>query len=968
MTTSQFQAKHLITSQSDSALLSRRRVNLDHVATSKSKDQYLQHSSSRLQDKNGTSTILRQGAGHSLKERNRRLSSLTRLELDGSPPSPLDQKSFELCVKSLPSMSKLPKMVASRMSSDRKYTQWRAGLQRAMLVHASFRERVTAECDATSQGQPLEKEPAMHEEHVAVLQQEAVLGPPARSESASKATTKQSRLSIVAAAAVDKADWDPPPNPIDGLPSAKSCLERYYQAAPILVLPEETERMKRSFTVFKAKRQAEVSTEYLPMILDILGFYVGDLGDEPILRYNTFSFDDFCDAVNERIVPAERELLKKTISEWNTAGKKREKALQEYMQMIGAPCTYASVESTMAFGSLYNARLNTVPDCSKEVLRFLACRRSCEGFTQEEMTELQEAFAECEGHDNNHIPATELSNALLTFAGLHCVDLLKELMKGVMLEGAQPVSFGEFVAFARILRTRQMRGIKEHMRAEDANRDGFISVSELRSMMVRVGFRLTDLEFKERLEESFPDGVQASGADFNSGCDTDSDEESSDALARSDGLVDFDAVWSFVRDCWSCNGFAKQEHASLTEIFERFCDESGEMSIVPVHNLLSYMGHENALEKTQSLAQMVDYNGNGTMDVDEFLTLMRLQKEENLKTYLAAYESEELSAFHPDLLQKVLAALDACNLLGLPEDTLGQMLESVREEAQDAISGLSFDSFVRLGEMCREIVPKQKRKRAFFSIAEEEDLLTLFDSYATCGNDHLTRSEFFALTSGVPELASASAVQRNRLLSALGKARENAKEAGIEEDELGPPDCNTIHFIPFIYLIRSFLDKHDQKINQKLGTVLIETGFSIAEVSEFRMIFSSLVNATAAKPTTGREKGRSEAESKKRTRAGAGAQQRTLTPVRENSTQDEASVEEKPIAPVIKSLATQMAKFTHVPCVAADVISAFVRSQTKLSGKDLGKYIVSIGCPAGIDFPAFLSLMCWVAKNSSSTC
>lgn len=67
---------------------------------------------------------------------------------------------------------------------------------------------------------------------------------------------------------------------------------------------------------------------------------------------------------------------------------------------------------------------------------------------------------------------------------------------------------------------------------------------------------------------------------------------------------------------------------------------------------------------------------------------------------------------------------------------------------------------------------------------------------------------------------------------------------------------------------------------------------------------------------------------------------------------------------MIKSLATQMEKFTHVPHVAADVISSFVKSQMNLSGKELGKYIVSIGCPKGIDFPGFLSLMGWVVKNN----
>lgn len=897
-------------------------------------------------------------------------------------------------------MGKLPKTIrcpaARHNGSVGDNLQWRAGLQRAMLVNHRFHHEQSSE-DADDQGGNATLPAELEKRQSTVSWEAPAVETDAEGESIIKSKVR-SRLSLVALAAEEKYDWIAPAQSQDGLPSVKDALERYYQPPPVMPVDDELARMKRCFLRFKPKVMPEVSVEYFPMILDLLGYYTFDRPDEHLLRYDTFSFEDFSDALNERYVPAERKLLEEHIAEWNALGKTREKALVEIMHNLGAPCTTSSVEATLSCGLLYNPKLNSAHDHHKEVLRFLAARRSCEGFSAEEREQLHEAFDECNVDDSGFIAASELSNALLTFAGLNCVEILKEMMKGVDFDGAPRVSFDEFVSFARILQTRQMRDMVKHMQAEDKDGDGLLSVRELRATMIRAGYRLTNLEFKERLQASLPDVVdeQEGASHLGSDSDTDSDtEDDTSSFGGGKSLISFDDLWRFVVDCWECNGFAEDELQQHTKVFERFCGPEGEMGIVPVHRLLAYMGHENSLEKTRALAQMVDYNGNGTMDVGEFLTLMRLQKEENLKQFLAAYESQDLGNFHIDLMQPTQAALEECNL-ALPDETVISMMRKVREEDEDGGHGLSFDAFVRLGEMCREIVPSKKRKQAMFKLKEVERLLEVFDSHSSSGEDFLTQSEFFQMTVDYPDLASSSAVQRNRLMAKVKLGWQAAKEAGVEPEELGDPKCQTIHFVPFLYVVRHLLEAHDAKVTEKLGLALVETGFSTAEVSEFRELFNHLANGGEGDAPPKEEKKEEPARGKGRkgivqpsspALAGAGAEVRQEIRRRsqvlaqqkaQQALEEGEPPEDNPGGK--KSLSKLITKFTDVPCVPVDAVSTFVRSQTKLSSersKELGKYIVSVQSEQvpggkrdkeaakmeGVDFPGFLRVMGWMTKN-----
>eukprot|EP00930_Biecheleria_cincta_P035329 TRINITY_DN24300_c0_g1_i1.p1 TRINITY_DN24300_c0_g1~~TRINITY_DN24300_c0_g1_i1.p1 ORF type:complete len:1062 (-),score=231.36 TRINITY_DN24300_c0_g1_i1:39-3224(-) len=924
-------------------------------------------------------------------------------------PPGLSPTSFELCVRSLPSMGKLATMAfgppAARGKKAVGDIHWRAGLRRAMLIKYRFEHDLLEERKDDPEGAaPLPAEPEQGEPGVS---EEAPVPESAQQPEVENVIKKKvfGQQQCCLAAVPEKQDWQPPTRSQDGLPSVKDALERYYQPPPVMPMEDELARMRKFYLRFKPKSVTEVSVEYIPMILDLLGYYTWDRPDEILLRYATCSFEDFTDAINERVVLAERQLLEGKIATWNNRGKQREQALVDFMHDLGAPCTTSSVEATLTHGLLCSAKLRRVPDTQKEVLRFLAARRSCEGFCMEERERLHEAFEECEVDDGGLIDASELSNALLAFAGLNCVEILKDMMRGVDFEGAPRVSFSEFVSFARILQTRQMKDIWKHMHAEDKKHDGLVSIAELRSMMIRVGYRLTNLEFKERLAHTFPENLEQCEANSPSvGCETDTDSAEETASNTGKGLLlSFDDVWLFVVDCWQCNGFAKDELEQHTKVFERFCGPEGEMGIVPVHRLLAYMGHENSLEKTRALAQMVDYNGNGTMDVGEFLTLMRLQKEENLKQFLAAYNSQDLGSFHIDLLESAQAALEECNL-SLPDDLVISMMRKVRDDDDDengAVLGMTFDAFVRLGEMCREIVPSKKRKQALFKIKEVEKLLEVFDSHCTSGQDWLSQSEFFALTAECPDLASNSAVQRNRLMAKVKLGWQAAKEAGVEEEELGDPQCKTIHFVPFLYVIRHLLEKHDAEVTEKLGTALVETGFSSQEVAEFREIFNQLREGAKEQPSKDESqqnapngKG-SSGNTSRNTSSGAGAasrkemRRRSQLFAKPKLDENEEELEEQSG----KTLLKLMQQFTHVPCVPVDAVSFFIKSQTRLSSKqskELGKYIVSLQLDQvhgkhgqsvkelstsahpdsttekGVDFPGFLRLMGWMTKSISS--
>lgn len=616
------------------------------------------------------------------------------------------------------------------------------------------------------------------------------------------------------------------------LPSVKDALERFN--APGTMSMQETARLRITFARFSGDG-TQINRDQLPEVLLNLG-YISLTDDDEIdevakltTQFTSMDFTDMSDFCLQASM-TECESLYEKCEAWVETQQSRdspyslEKGLQSFMESLDILCTDESVTRCVELGGIAGQECNS----TEVLLRFVAAHRAVESFTEEELKELQEAFDEGEeelgftaGSEGKMIKAIEIPNSLLSWAGLYCVDQLKELLEKLeeSLESDRPPGccFYEFVVCARRLRQLMLREVYEEferfLEDPDDEDEKLIKGENLRELLKPLGFALVDAEFTEFLEDQ---GIT---------------EESE---------LDFDACWKFVLAVREANGFTKEEAEELEAAFDSFCDSSGEMPNLAVAELLQYIGFENTLEQVMFMVRQVDFNGNGTMDRGEFMRLMRIQREESLANYKAVYYEHRL--FEPCTEDEIAAALTQCHIP--PGIKIMESLYPLLDE-HGAEDGLSFEGFLHVAETCRRLYPVEKRKRAHF---KEEEVALIQEAFAQqdtaeCGYISLGDLLSSLADSGLPVNTIPG---RGKIVEQLEKARESAKKAGVAEEECGAVGSPRVRVVPVVHLVREILRKHNNEVSQRQEAAMKSITFSAADVEDFRKLFNSMADSPPA--------------------------------------------------------------------------------------------------------------------------
>eukprot|EP00931_Biecheleriopsis_adriatica_P022930 TRINITY_DN14605_c0_g2_i2.p1 TRINITY_DN14605_c0_g2~~TRINITY_DN14605_c0_g2_i2.p1 ORF type:complete len:1005 (-),score=208.39 TRINITY_DN14605_c0_g2_i2:58-3072(-) len=609
------------------------------------------------------------------------------------------------------------------------------------------------------------------------------------------------------------------------VPSVKQCLARFEADGEHLSHEEKV----RARIVFQRFTDQDLSRDILHELLWHLGFLTmtpekADQVAKETTEFSTLDLEDFLDYV-ERCVMAERTEVQVKLEKFELEKSSRVSIspmqnIQKFMRSLGVICTADAVKATMVIAGLTEGH---ECDTSEELLRFVGAWRSTEGFTPEEIKELENSFDECEEETKftrteasnagcKLIKADELSNGLLDFVGLYGAGqlrMLDDLLKEADIEDRPPgVCFYEFMICARRLRQAMLKEVYAEFEKLDDDEDGYIAGEELADLCRPTGFSLLKVEVEELM---------------------------ADASIAEDSFLDFDEVWKFVLAVRERNGFTKEEQDELTSHFEKFSDESGEMPNLQVMNLLQWMGFENSLEDVRRMVQEVDFNGNGTMDVGEFLRLMRLQKESNLAGYKGAYEHFRVAEKDLDQLQGCLQeCMEYCNLKP-PSIVLNQSWACVRESIAEK-KELTFEDFTKFAESCRKLIPVESRKYACFKDDQIQDLRQAFSMQDPDGRGHVNLGQLLWML-GDAGMGVNTSLGRAELLEVLEKARESARELGVPDEEVGNPGTPRIRFMPLLHLVRSHVSKHEHARLQQEDIAMRNVKFSSQEVIEFRKLF-----------------------------------------------------------------------------------------------------------------------------------
>merc|ERR1712203_1319130 len=155
-------------------------------------------------------------------------------------------------------------------------------------------------------------------------------------------------------------------------------------------------------------------------------------------------------------------------------------------------------------------------------------------------------------------------------------------------------------------------------------------------------------------------------------------------------------------------GFHQDECAKMQHLFERFdVDESGEINALELIDLFRHLGHRLTLDEVHVFLRQVDENESNCLDFPEYLRLMRLHREDELRRISAVFN--EFADPHEVGVLPGLRVPYALEQLGHDTTDPSGKRKSYKPE--------NFEGFVQLADACRASSVAKDRRKAGFSDA-----------------------------------------------------------------------------------------------------------------------------------------------------------------------------------------------------------------------------------------------------------
>jgi len=286
--------------------------------------------------------------------------------------------------------------------------------------------------------------------------------------------------------------------------------------------------------------------------------------------------------------------------------------------------------------------------------------------------------------------------------------------------------------------------------------------------------------------------------------------------------LDFNEFFDFMLIFMQREGFRKSVVAEFRKTFDRFDEDgSGEISALELADLFRDLGYSATLDELHSFVSKVDANGSNQLDFREYLRLMRLYREEELRRIelvFLDFQEPKTGLIHQTKLAEALAALN------------NEAPKSVLRKQKDN----SFDDFVKLADSCRSDRVAKERKLAGFA---EERIKELEEAYNRFDKDKSGEIDTAELMGILKEFGwqPKTREEQSALMKKLDIARAKARYAGVSE--VGPDGSATIKFWTFVQLCRLLETEAEVAEEARTNALMKELKFTIKEVEEFRNIF-----------------------------------------------------------------------------------------------------------------------------------
>jgi len=618
--------------------------------------------------------------------------------------------------------------------------------------------------------------------------------------------------------------------PIQGAPNFTEALERLELG---YISAGESSRASKAFSRFSAGEE-DFDRACLDQVLNFLGYaFDEDVVDVMAAKVTDMQSFDLGELMLflEEYAAAEKDIIQSAFTKKACAhGENRSSisiselpVVMKDLQITICRDTYK--ELLQRAGFVGKTEVN-----GDEVARVVAAYRVSEGFTENELSEAHEAF-ESEAVDGR-LTADDLPNALIGFFGVHCIKPLRELLEvagTALADSTVPVHVHEFLIWARRLKNAQLSELYGCFDQVDKDGDGAISFAELRALMKQEGFTLSSAEAHEFLVAAELEGSH-------------------------DRTFSFDDAVEYLSACRESEGFSSPDLEELTAVYNRFDTEGeGEITTLQVLDLLRYLGYQVSVEEVEDYAKAVDFNGNGTMDMDEYLRLMRLHREDEIDTVDKVFH--KLVSTKTGLMKLVDAAKSRKNAskarlpIGKLHDALREckccpshcdVFDELRRDMDSTMTDLSFEEFKLLADKARKSVKQTQKKKANFPDEEFKILEVTFKHHDVTSRGFLDKTQLQILLHqcGIP---FHTADARQVAMETLDKARQAALDAEISPQEVGNFGNFSATFWVMVQVWRIVARDNECKNIARVDEARAAASFSAADVDEFQKVFSNWV-------------------------------------------------------------------------------------------------------------------------------
>jgi Ca2+-binding EF-hand superfamily protein len=342
----------------------------------------------------------------------------------------------------------------------------------------------------------------------------------------------------------------------------------------------------------------------------------------------------------------------------------------------------------------------------------------------------------------------------------------------------------------RWLREAEVTHVQKLLKKYDSDGSGEVDRQELLSLLSELGYTANHEAIQNAVEDA--------------------------KLKANDENFDFNELWRLLHVFRRRCGFTRNEDKDIIAAHGRYDHKNeGMISTLELGKALRLLGYSVAVPTQKKLLEQVDVDGSGRLDLAEFRTLMRMQREDELsemKDIFRHYANKEDKVSAADLPRALRRA--GC----LQPD--GSIPAETTKVVKNLPGGIDFDTFWKIVSSQFKASRERMRESAGFTAPEVANFKKMFIDFDADGGGDIKGAELRALMRCIFPDVGMTMGDRKLMEQILND---------VDQDGSGSLD-----FADFLRLMRHYHDEHDRKQLENMWE-----GFTDEEARQFKGIFDS---------------------------------------------------------------------------------------------------------------------------------